>query len=104
MIDITDDFFNIEDFGQIATYTNTKGTSFSIVVIFDREFSLQNIGDVVIQNAKPQALCKSTDVPDADHETNATLTIGSTVYYVIEGHPDATGLTTLILSRSNVSP
>lgn len=85
-----------------ATQTSAVFTHGAIVatinVIFDNEFAV--MGVIGIEEAQPQAVCKTSDVSTAVH--NDTLVIGSVTYYIKEIEPDGFGITTLILSKSNV--
>ena len=88
-----------------ATQTSavfTHGTAAVVInVIFDNEFSAnKTIGIVEIEMQRPQALCKTADVVGAVH--NDTLVIDGVTYYIKEIEPDGYGVTTLILSKSNV--
>ena len=69
--------------------------------IFDNEFTaVRIIGGVEIEAGQPQYTSPSADVATAVH--NDTLVIGDVTYYIKGIEPDGTGLTTLILSKSNV--
>jgi hypothetical protein len=65
-------------------------------VIFDEAFAQVSVGADELESTKPIAHVKTDDfggVRDGD-----TLTIGSSVYYIIEKQYDVLGVTILILS------
>ena len=97
---IVDPFFMEDEFTVDATYTPPSGAPSTIKVIFDRENSITPIGNVAVENAAPQAIAKTSDVPTVNN--TATLVINSVTYYVKEVQPSAHGLTTLILSKVNL--
>ena len=87
------------EYTELTTAATFKTAT--INVIFDNEFSAaRTIGDIEIEAAGPQALCKTSDVSAAVH--NDTLVIGGVTYYIKGIEPDGLGVTTLILSKSNV--
>lgn len=96
-LNISDEMFEYSELTTAATFTH-GATVATINVIFDNEFSVMGIPG--IEEAQPQAQCKTSDVPAAVH--NDTLTIGGVVYYIKGIEPDGLGVTTLILSKSNV--
>src|SRR3989337_88714 len=93
---ISDDWvevINTDEFGVEATFDNTD----VIVIIFDNP--TQPVLDTEtggIMMAGPQAVCKTSDVPDAKGKT---LKIGDVTYNIKEAQDDGTGITTMRLSR-----
>lgn len=69
-----------------------------INVIFDRAGSVQDFGEIGVQNTDPMATCRTVDVWNAEPNVS-TLTIGGDAWKVIRVDPDGTGITTLYLSR-----
>lgn len=86
------------DATQTSAVFTHGATVATINVIFDNEFSVMGIPG--IEEAQPQAQCKTSDVSAAVH--NDTLVIGGVTYYIKGIEPDGLGVTTLILSKSNV--
>jgi len=80
---IVDAFFEESEFTESTLYTPETGSPATIDVIFDRENSITPIGNVAIENAAPQATCKTSDVSTVNN--NATLVINSVTYYVKDG-------------------
>jgi len=88
----------LTDFAEGALYTPAGGDTKTIKVTFDNEYvAVKAAGDAYIESCGPAAYCKDSDITGAKH--NDTLVINSITYYVIEIHPDGTGMTTLILSK-----
>lgn len=85
------------DWAIDATYTPQGGQASAIKAIFDNSFDAVNLTGGVVESASPQATVKTTDVPNAKH--GDTLNINSITYKIIGIHPDATGITLLILSK-----
>lgn len=98
---LVDPFFSESEFISAAVYQSDPSVGdppIDINVIFDRENSVTPIGSVAIENAAPQAICKTSDLPDINNK--ATLEIDGVTYYVKEVQPTANGLTVLILSKN----
>lgn len=94
---LVDPFFGEEEFTTYAIYQASDGDPVTIPVIFDRENSVTPIGSVAIENAAPQAICRTSDVIGVNNA--GTLTVGAVVYNIKEVQPTATGTTTLILTK-----
>lgn len=86
-----DDYFT--DFGVSASFSHAGGAPSTVTVIFDNAFQFLE----GVQSTSPTVTCKTTDVATAIQ--GDTLTIGGTVFNIIEVQPDGTGITTLLLSR-----
>ncbi|OHB71320.1 MAG: hypothetical protein A2W23_00310 [Planctomycetes bacterium RBG_16_43_13] len=90
---ITDVAAFLDEFGEAAIFNSTS----SVTVIFDNPS--QPILDAEtggIMMVGPQAVCKTSDVPDAKGKT---LKINDVTYNIIEARADGTGMTTLTLSK-----
>lgn len=88
----------LSDFGVTATYTADGESPTSITVIFDKTYlGVDAGGEVTVESNNPVALCRTSDVSDADHA--ATLVINSVTYNVVGVQPDGTGLTHLELEK-----
>jgi hypothetical protein len=108
------DFFEVDDFAEVATYTRVGGgggggggpgpgpggggTSTTIVGIFDEPQASRNATDLIdITIPSPQFVCRTADVPlaaDGDE-----IIIRSTTYTVRVVLTDGTGVSTLILEK-----
>lgn len=97
MIEAVDEFFDTDDFAEIATYTNPAATQSTILVIFDSDHLKMNLGGQEIEMTGPAAICRTADVSTVNNK--ARLSIRSINYYVIEVMQSATGVTTLRLSK-----
>lgn len=86
-----------DEFTVSATYTH-GATPATISVIFDRAGVTQAGGDMEVQNASPQARCRTSDVSSAAR--GDTLVISGTTYYVILVEPLNNEETLLHLSLS----
>ncbi len=82
-------------FSQEVTYTHSGATK-SIYVIFYRAGILTSTGNLEVQNAQPQARCKTSDISSAAR--GDTLVIDGTTYYVTRVEPINTLETVLYLS------
>src|SRR3989337_687073 len=92
MVDDMDSMLNIDEFGVESVFNSAD----TIVVIFDNP--TQPVLDAEtggIMMAGPQAVCKTSDVPDAKGKT---LKVDDVTYNIIEAQDDGTGMTTLRLS------
>ncbi len=91
------DLFN-GTFDEEGVFTPSGGSSRSIPVIFDNEYSVvQGVGDTGMGIPAPQSLCKASDAPNV--AVGDRLAVAGTNYYVQEVQPDGTGLVLLILSK-----
>ncbi len=81
------------DFGEAAILKD--GTE--IIAIFDAAFSMNSPMGMNIENSKPTATVKSSDIPALAH--GDTMEIRGTIYMVVGIEPDGTGVTTVILSE-----
>ena len=121
MSNIPLDSFTDSQFAFPATYVNKSGMAKDIMLIeFNTEFSMSQIGQTEFLNYKPTAICKSSDI--ADVSKGATLTVhdyaadedgnllldesGDKIiaeavmgnFNITENHKDAVGFTELLLS------
>ena len=93
---ISDDWaevMNTDEFGVEAIFDNTD----VIVIIFDNPTQPvldAETGGIMIPG--PQAVCKTSDVPDAKGKT---LKISDVTYKIKEAQDDGTGITTMRLSK-----
>ena len=94
-------FFDTGEFAESATYTPSGGSASTISVVFDEPYATVsvNTGEVDVEDIKPTAYCKSTDVPSVAHGDQ--MVIGSTTYHVIgietQGQSGGQSLTILYL-------
>lgn len=97
---LIDSFFNAYDGQSVeAVFHPQEGDARPIRVIFDRTGAQMEIGNVTVENPKPQAICRTIDIPDVTH--GCTMTIGGTDYAIDVVEDDGTGMTTLMLSLLN---
>lgn len=93
------DFFEVDDFADVATYKVTGKPNKSVKGIFDNPQASRNATDMIdITIPSPQFVCRTTDVPNA--ADGDTLVIRSTNYYVRVVLTDGTGVSTLILEKA----
>jgi hypothetical protein len=87
-------FLKTSDFAVTATYDGSA----SVVGIFDNAHELASLGLAMQAAARPQFLCRASDVdPDP---VGKRITVNDTDYRVAEHQPDGTGFTLLILKLS----
>ncbi len=74
----------------------TASSSSSIKVHFLNEY--ESLGaEIQFESSNLQVYAQTSDVANASHGN--TLTINGTDYYILEMHPDGTGITTILLSE-----
>ena len=95
--DLSDAFFNLDEFGESVTYTPVSGSPVSISIIFNGEFKAANPMEMDTITTQPVALARSADVPSA--KKGDRITRSGTVFYVQHAEPDGLGATVLILSK-----
>lgn len=93
-----DDFLDVGDFAEAATYTPDGGAAVSINGIFDLTYvDIETGGGVPISGLKAVFTCKASDVaaePEGD-----TVTARGVNYTIMVHQPDGTGLTLLVLEK-----
>jgi len=92
-------YFNTDDFGSSATFTDVSaGTSSTVKGMFDKD-SQEIIGmsDVGIIEDVPTFHCVTSDVSSAVFDD--TLLVSSVTYKIKKIEPDGTGMTKLTLSK-----
>ena len=90
----------LKDFGVLAAYTADGANPVNIMVVFDEPYiGLDAGGQVTVESQTPTALCRSSDVSNADHA--ATIVISGTTYNVVGVQPDGTGFTILALEKQS---
>jgi hypothetical protein len=92
------DFFEVDDFAEVATYTRVGGNAVSVTGIFDEPQASRNATDLIdITIPSPQFVCRTADVPSAaDGDAIVIRTVSYTVRVVLT---DGTGVSTLILEK-----
>ena len=105
-----DGYFD-SDFGHgiSATYTVSGGSPATIKVILEDEFLAMGGLSVDVEGSQPIAYCKTSDVSSAGHgdtlafasqtTKSGTQFNGAVTYEVVGVHPDATGITALVLEQ-----
>ena len=97
--DDLDDFFEVDDFADLAIFTRVGGSAISVSGIFDAPQASRSAGDMLEVTApSPQFLCTSADVMGVSEGDE--LTVRGVDYTVRVVLTDGTGVTTLILERS----
>jgi hypothetical protein len=93
------DFFEVDDFGEAATYTPTGGAASTILGIFDAPQASRNATDLLgVTIPSPQFVCRTADTPNA--ADGDTIVIRSVTYTVRVVLTDGTGVSTLILEKA----
>lgn len=93
----TNAFFDNNPFAETISYTGYGLAAASIKAQFEDPYQLTSAQGIEYQNANPNCLCKTSDVPTADDR--ATIIRNAVTYYVMDVQPDGTGITRLILSK-----
>ena len=91
-------YFDTDDFGSSATFTDVSaGTSSTVKGIFDKDSQeIVGMSDVGLIEDVPTFHCVSTDVTSAVFDD--TLLVDSVTYKIKKIEPDGTGMTKLTLS------
>ena len=97
MLEPVDEFFDVGDFAESATFVDGSNNSSTILVIFQAPGETLVLGGEEFQTTEPTALCKSADVAAANNDCK--LTVRSVQYKVRTVQPDGTGITRLILLK-----
>lgn len=92
-------YFDTDDFGSSATFTDVSaGTSSTVKGIFDKDSQeIMGMSDVGLIEDVPTFHCVSTDVTSAVFDD--TLLVNSVTYKIKKIEPDGTGMTKLTLSK-----
>ena len=92
-------YFDTDDFGSSATFTDVSaGTSSTVKGIFDKDSQeIVGMSDVGLIEDVPTFHCVSTDVTSAVFDD--TLLVDSVTYKIKKIEPDGTGMTKLTLSK-----
>lgn len=82
-------------FDDFAIEVDFKGTKFQ--GIFENDFDVVDVGNVVVDSSSPKLLCQSVDV--ALVKTDDSLKINGEFFSVVSIQPDGTGVTNIILQE-----
>jgi len=89
-------FFSTSDFADAGTYTPSGGSAATVNGIFDKDYSLADLGgSVAIGSNDPRFVCRTSDVSSA--AAGDQLVVRSVTYIVRQVEDDSTGITTLVL-------
>lgn len=92
------DFFEVDDFADVATYTPVGGRPICVNGIFDAPQASRNATDMMdITIPAPQFVCRTADVPNA--ADGDAIVIRSVNYQVRVVLTDGTGVSTLVLEK-----
>ena len=93
-------FFDTNGFGEEFTYNPNVGSSLTLVGIFDAGFYAAPGGEVAVASSQPQIQYETAKIPDAPIY-GETVTYKGRDYTIVGIEPDGTGVTTLILEKSD---
>jgi len=89
-------FFSTDDFATSATYTPSGGSAATVNGVFDKEYSLADLGGVVgVGSNDPRFICRTVDVSSAAN--GDSIVVNAVTYTVRNVEDDGTGITTLVL-------
>jgi hypothetical protein len=92
------DFFEVDDFAEVATYTAVGGNAASVTGIFDAPQASRGATDLVdVTIPSPQFVCRTADVAAA--ADGDQLVIRNEAYTVRVVFTDGTGVSTLVLEK-----
>jgi hypothetical protein len=92
-------FFDLDDFGDAATYTPLVGSPSTVNGIFDEPQASRTVTEMMdVTIPAPQFVCRTSDVASAAE--GDSITIRSVAYTVRVVMKDGTGVTTLMLEKS----
>ena len=92
----------LADFGEPATSTRDGVEVASFTAIFDSPDLSGTVGTIQVNARERLLLCRESDAEalrdNADTGGPDTVTVRGENYFLIEKHPDGTGMVTLVLS------
>ena len=92
-------FFELDDFGTAAVYTQTNKRPITINGIFDNPHASVTATDMMdVTIPKPSYICRTVDIPTAAE--GDTIKINSITYTVRVVATDGLGVTTLLMERN----
>ena len=91
------EFFNTDDFADVAVYTEDGGSPVNINGIFDDDYLLEDGGSVGFASSVPVFQCPTSNVSTA--APNDTLTVLGIDYNITQVRPGDRGITFLILQE-----
>tara|TARA_R110000824_G_scaffold82382_6_gene206495 strand:- start:2274 stop:2567 length:294 start_codon:yes stop_codon:yes gene_type:complete len=92
-IETLSQYFRVDDFGIVATFTPSGGSLTSVNGIFENIYS----EDLSVTGTVPTFACVESDVSSL--AVDDVLTVDSSIYYVRTKKPDGTGATLLVLEK-----
>lgn len=92
-------FFELDDFGTVAVYTQTNKRPITIKGIFDNPHASVTATDMMdVTIPKPSFVCRTVDIPTAAE--GDTIKINNVTYTVRVVATDGLGVTTLLMERN----
>ena len=92
-------FFELDDFGTEAVYTQTNKRPIKINGIFDNPHASITATDMMdVTMPKPSFVCRTVDIPTAAE--GDTIKINNVTYTVRVVATDGLGVTTLVMERN----
>ena len=92
-------FFELDDFGAAAVYTQTNKRPITIKGIFDNPHASVTATDMMdVTIPKPSFVCRTVDIPTAAE--GDTIKINNVTYTVRVVATDGLGVTTLLMERN----
>jgi hypothetical protein len=93
-------FFDTNGFGEEFTYNPKVGSSLTVVGIYDAGYYAAPGGEVAVASSQPQIQYATASIPDAPIY-GETVTFKGQDFTIVGIEPDGTGVTTLILEKSD---
>lgn len=92
-------FFELDDFGTEAVYTQTNKRPIKVSGIFDNPHASITATDMMdVTMPKPSFVCRTADIPTAAE--GDTIKINNVAYTVRVVATDGLGVTTLVMERN----
>lgn len=92
-------FFELDDFGTEAVYTQTNKRPIKVSGIFDNPHASITATDMMdVTMPKPSFVCRTVDIPTAAE--GDTIKINNVTYTVRVVATDGLGVTTLVMERN----
>ena len=92
-------FFELDDFGTEAVYTQTNKRPIKVNGIFDNPHASITATDMMdVTMPKPSFVCRTVDIPTAAE--GDTIKINNVTYTVRVVATDGLGVTTLVMERN----
>jgi hypothetical protein len=98
--DLTDTFFNLEEFGELVTFTR-GAVVVELPALFDRPFSDLSTagGEISISENRPRVIVREIDVPGGEILSSDRFTIRGVLYKPVGDESNGLGVIRVWLNK-----